>query len=505
MREAAKIAISAIGMQDTHILSKDPKDSLFDSSYKQNSESRKYHRTRVVDNMQQKEWWPFGHTVKVDFSPKNMGDLLTNIWLKIELPEWTTSEMYDWDYGRFVGRRLIKNIKMIADGLILDEIDTEMMVIVDNLYKSVDQKLSLNSQLNLNRYDNSRHPFELDLDARKNLFIDLPFFFSQNYGGDAYEENKQNKPPFPLCAIHKQKIQFEIEFHKPTYFIYTNLSTNRFLPSKIINNFKIITEEVTISDVERLFYKTKPLKMTTEYMKKHSSRDIDVNTDQQFSVNLEPTIPVKMFHWFFRPKYFETDGNYNRLLVDHRMFFKTADFYIHRNQINIMGSAYFTLNGERFPRMTKIDAEYFKRVIPYTSKLSESGLSPTLQGTNNVGGEGQDQLTRSMMLTLGQNDIFSYNFALYPKSTQPSGFLDFSQLNSDKTQLHIELNPATLNNRIIYVDLEYTSAYTPLYTHVGSAPNYIAEIFTMDNLTMYLYYTGFNILQFEDGYVSFIN
>jgi hypothetical protein len=103
------------------------------------------------------------------------------------------------------------------------------------------------------------------------------------------------------------------------------------------------------------------------------------------------------------------------------------------------------------------------------------------------------------MRQLGESDIFSYNFAVYPKSTQPSGFLDFSQLNSDKTQLHIELSPATLNNVITYVDLEYTSAYPP----IGGTPQYIRDTFTMDDLTMYLYYTGYNMLRFEDGYVSF--
>jgi hypothetical protein len=373
------------------------------------------------------------------------------------------------------------------------------MVIFDQLYKSYDQKLALNAQFNLNRYHTNRHPIEIDLDAQKNVFIHIPFFFTQNYGGDAYDENKQNKPPFPVCSIHKQKIQFEIEFHKPSYFVYTNLTNNRILPPKMIDNFQIVTEEVTLSNEERLYYKTKPIEITTEFIKKHSSRDINVIEDKTFSINLEPTIPVKMFHWFFRPKYFEADGNYNRLLVDYRMFFKTATFLIHRRQINILKSAYFTLNGERFPRVTKIDSEYFKRFVPYTSKLSESGLSPTLQGSDSVGGVGQDKLTQTIMRQLGESDIFSYNFAVYPKSTQPSGFLDFSQLNSDKTQLHIELSPATLNNVITYVDLEYTSAYPP----IGGTPQYIRDTFTMDDLTMYLYYTGYNMLRFEDGYVSF--
>lgn len=502
MGEAAKIALKAIGRQDTHILSKDPEDSLFNPSYEQHSDFRKYHRSYTVDNLQKNVWWPFGETVKVDFNPRTMGDLLTNIWIKIALPDWTISEAGDWAYGAFVGRRLIKNIRMVVDGLILQEINTEMMVIHDNLYKSLDQKLALNSAFNLNRYHTNRHPYELDLDAQKNLFIHIPFFFAQNYGGDAYDENKQNKPPFPICSIYKQKIQFEIDFHKPSYFIYTNLTNNRILPSKMIDNFQIVTEEITLSNEERVYYKTKPITLTTDFIKKHSSRDINVNNDKTFSINLEPTVPVKMFHWFFRPKYFEADGNYNRLLVDYRMLFKTAHVNIHRRQINILKSAYFTLNGERFPRVTKIDSEYFKRFIPYTSKLSESGLSPTLQGSDNLGGVGQDKLTQTMMLQLASADIFSYNFSLYPKSTQPSGFLDFSQLNSDKTQLHIELSPATLNNVISYVDLEYTSGYGD--TGTGD-PRYISPTFTMDELTMYIYYTGFNMLRFDNGYVSFIS
>ena len=489
MSEAANISLNAIGMQDTHLLSKNSKDSLFNPSHKHNSEFRKYHRTHTVDNLQKNEWWPFGHTVKVEFNPRNMGDLLTNIWVKIALPEWSVSEAGDWAYGKFVGRRLIKNIRMRVDGLILQEIDTEMMVIFDQLYKSYDQKLALNAQFNLNRYHTNRHPIEIDLDAQKNVFIHIPFFFTQNYGGDAYDENKQNKPPFPVCSIHKQKIQFEIEFHKPSYFVYTNLTNNRILPPKMIDNFQIVTEEVTLSNEERLYYKTKPIEITTEFTKKHSSRDINVIDDKTFSIILEPTIPVKMFHWFFRPKFFETEGNYDKLLVENRMFFKTAvpkegpdpqplDFI---NTLTVLDRAYFTLDGDRFPRATKMDVEYFKRIIPYTTKLSESGLSPTLQGyyaLQNTSLTNSGGLQRTLIKDLKLNDIFSYNFAVYPKSTQPSGFLDFSQLNSDKTQLHIEIDQRTIQNR-----------------QRGHE--------SMDDLTMYLYYTGYNVLRFEDGNVSF--
>ena len=467
MGEAANIALNAIGMQDTHLLSTKSKDSLFNPSHKHNSEFRKYHRTHTVDNLQKNEWWPFGHTVKVEFHPKNMGDLLTNIWVKIALPALESG----WGYSDLVGRRLIKNIKMTVDGLILQEIDTEMFTIFDNLYKSYDQKLSLNAQYNLNKATG-----DTDLDAQNNLFIHIPFFFAQNYGGDAYEQNKQNKPPFPVCSIDKQTIQFEIEFHKPTYFIYTNLS-ERDLHPEIIDNFKIVTEEITLSNEERLYYKTQPVTITTEFMMKHSSRDIHLKNDRTFSINLEPTIPVKMFHWFFRSKYYEDEGEYDNLKVNNRMNFRGSR-YNFQYTITILGRATLALNGEIFPRITKIDAGYFKRYVHYTAKLSESGLFP-----NSKGVPGADQTENRMNNILRNNDIYSYSFAFYPKSTQPSGFLDFSQLNSDKTQLHIELSDLSVDTLI--------STANPQ--------------FSLENFTMYLYYTGYNMLKFENGFVSFMS
>ena len=498
MGEAANIALSAIGMQDTHLLSKDPKNTLFNLNWKQHSDFRQYHRTRSVDNPSSKPWWPFGETIKVEFDPKNMGDILTNLWVKFELPEWTTSEKSDWFYGDFVGRRLIKNIKMSVDDITLQELNSDVLVIFDQLYKSYDQKLSLNSQFNLNRYsDRFSHVPELDLDAQNNLFIHIPFFFSQNYGGDAYDENKQKKPAFPICAIHKQKIEFEIEFHKPAYFIYARKYAPRILPSKTINNFKIVTEEITLNNEERLYYRSNLITIPIEIIKKHSSRDIHLKNDRTFSINLEPTIPVKMFHWFFRSKYYEDDGDYHEIKVQNRMNFKGARFRF-GDPLTILGRASFTLNGEVFPRVTKLDAGYFKRYIPYTSKISESGLIPS-----KLANFSHYDLTEAKVHSiLAYGDIFSYNFALYPKSTQPSGFLDFSQLNSDKTQLHIELSNLSLDTEIRYV--EDFHKYLFGIPETGTT-GYLAQPFSLENFTMYLYYTGYNTLNFENGFVYFMS
>ena len=83
MGEAAKISLKAIGKQDTHLLSKDPEDSLFNYNDRmRHSTFRKYHSVYKVPSGIETTW-PFGETVRVELKPQNMGDLLNNIWIQI--------------------------------------------------------------------------------------------------------------------------------------------------------------------------------------------------------------------------------------------------------------------------------------------------------------------------------------------------------------------------------------------------------------------------------------
>ena len=127
--------------------------------------------------------------------------------------------------------------------------------------------------------------------------------------------------------------------------------------------------------------------------------------------------------------------------------------------------------------------------------MSESGLIP-----GKLANFSHYDLTEAKVhSSLAYGDIFSYNFALYPKSTQPSGFLDFSQLNSDKTQLHIELSNLSKDTLIRYVEDQHKY----LFGIPSGGSSYLAEPFSLENFTMYLYYTGYNMLNFENGFVSF--
>ena len=100
MGEAAKISLKAIGKQDTHLLSKDPEDSLFNYNPKQHSNFVKYYKVRNISEKDVPNW-PFGKTIKVQYNPQNMGDFLSNIWIKLKLPKTTDeSKWYCSQIGR---------------------------------------------------------------------------------------------------------------------------------------------------------------------------------------------------------------------------------------------------------------------------------------------------------------------------------------------------------------------------------------------------------------------
>jgi hypothetical protein len=79
------------------------------------------------------------------------------------------------------------------------------------------------------------------------LMIPLHFFFSRKFASDEYSSNAPNRPYFPLCGIHRQKIIFELEFHKQTFFTESTKVLE-------LGEFRLITEEITVNPEERKYF-----------------------------------------------------------------------------------------------------------------------------------------------------------------------------------------------------------------------------------------------------------
>ena len=293
MGEAAKISLKAIGKQDTYLLSKDPDDSFF--NYKEllrHSEFRKYHRSRNVVNPGQVPKWPFGQTLKVEFNPTNMGDLLSNMWLSITMPGIT-----DGNYADQLGRHILKSITMFVDDIEVEKLHDDWGVIYDDLYLEMSEKVANRALVNRNLGFDKSVGNSIFARQSTDLVVPLQFFFSRKYASDEHSTNKPNRPYFPICAIHKQKITFELEFYNQEF--YTNTTDTLELQS-----FNLVTEEITLSGQERQYFASRPLTMINDVVKKHPTIVSELNKDS-IKNNLVPNIPVKCLHWFLRNTKFE--------------------------------------------------------------------------------------------------------------------------------------------------------------------------------------------------------
>ena len=293
MGEAAKISLKAIGKQDTYLLSKDPDDSFF--NYKdliRHSEFRKYHRSRNIVNPGQVPKWPLGQTLKVEFNPTNMGDLLSNMWLSITLPGIT-----DGNYADQVGRHILKSVTMFVDDLEVEKLHDDWGIIYDELYLEMSEKVANRFLVNRNLGYDASVGAEVFARSSTEVVIPLHFFFSRKYASDEHPTNKPNRPYFPICSIHKQKILFELEFHNQEFFTNTTDTLE-------LQSFNLVTEEITLSGEERQYFASKPHTLTTDIVKKHPVVTSELNKDS-IKNNLVPSIPVKCFHWFLRNQKFE--------------------------------------------------------------------------------------------------------------------------------------------------------------------------------------------------------
>ena len=103
-----------------------------------------------------------------------------------------------------------------------------------------------------------------------------------------------------------------------------------------------------------------------------------------------------------------------------------------------MQSAKIFVNGQDLPNIPTPQANYYKYVVTNNCRLSRP-----------------------------EKNIYTYAFSMNPINVEPSGSLDFSQLNSDRTILDINL----------------TGGLTDTYT-------------------LHLYYVGYQTFRFNGGFMS---
>lgn len=442
---AAVVSLNAIGQQDTYLTRDDPEYSFFHYKMKQHANFTKFHRNTQVPNPSLSSnsggpslnpTWPFGQTIKVTLNPRNMGDLLSNMYVYIKFPRLNVGS-YLSDQ---LGRHLIESVTMRVDDLVVEKFHDDWGIIYDELYLDASEKRTKRYTLNRNLAEdtallqNNRELAEYESE----LMIPIPLFFSRKYEGDEYSTNTPNRPYFPTCAIHKQKIEFEIVFRQQAFF--TNSPDNVSL-----QGFDIITEEMTVSNEERTYLMTTKHTFITDVVTKHPTAQTEVGEDS-IKIELVPNIPVKTLFWFLRNSEFENQSVFsggtdllsnafaNRFNFSSNVTFSSINSFFEP----VMDSASIFINNQNLPGLTTAEHTYYKYIVPFNSRMSRP-----------------------------IRNIYTFAFSMNPINVEPSGSLDFSRLRSNNTKLLVNLK----------------KGLTKIYT-------------------LHLYYVGYQTFVFDNGFMS---
>lgn len=433
----ATLRLSALGQQDTYLLGG---ESPFKYEMKQHSNFRKFHRNFNVNKPSNAlSGWPFGQTIKVTFRPQDMGDLLSNMYIRVKLPALSSQ---NYNYADRVGRHLFKTITMRADENILE-------IYRDDIGFIHDESFMTQSEIVSRPYSDGRFIYRSTVlsdgfkEIRTNesvVYVNIPFFFSRSYESTEHEINMQNRPYFPLCAMNKQKLEFEIEFRPQTFF--TNDTTEL-----TVDNFDIITEEIVLTPEERLFYTSKKYEMITDIFKTHPKFDTEINNDR-LKLELTPEGQVRTMFFFLRYKEFEKENEPNHPTSnreDYQYFHNRFNCSIYDSYIENTDyledepilSAKLYINGESLPNISYPDTQYYRYLTKLHYKLNSTARS-----------------------------IYTYGFSMLPKNAEPSGSLDFADIKNSRTVLDLELrNP-------------------------------------IKQYTVHIYYKAYQVFTFENGYVT---
>ena len=276
----------------------------------------------------------------------------------------------------------------------------------------------------------------------------LEFFFCRRHSANNKARERLRRPYFPLCAMWNQRLYVRFTFQPNTWWCNAPVGSRMDIYSPDTTNLPtLITEEILLNDDERLYYMNTPLKYLVPKVQKESTLSFSGNNP---TLELTANFPVQTLAWFFRNKNYEdaSDGRYS----DSRYSYGYTTQYIatgiqlqfpsgNSNFVDVINTAKITLNN--------VDI-----LSTFQGSLYYSFKQPLEHG-----------------LSIPSKNIYTYSFGLTPKEYNQGGYLNFSKLNSQTTNLSLTFNP------------QYTAQITQGYN-------------------LYLFYYGYNLLQFQGGFAT---
>jgi hypothetical protein len=416
----AILALYAIGPQEKYVTGEEFDSSRWDPGFPVHTNYVMYQRVVPLSGKVFA-----GHTITIELKPTELGDLMSNIHLQFTLPALTGR----FKYANQVGRAVISQIDFMVNETVIETLHDDWYNIRDQLFLDADEQRTMFSAVNGGSTTSTNNPGK--------VIIPLELFFCRRHSNGKGKHERLRRPYFPTCAVLNQKIYIRIKFHPSAWF------TNSPTPVELIDP-SLIIEEIKLSDPERIYYMTNPIKLIINKVKKESTLKF---TNGVANLSLTASFPVQMITWFIRKNSYES---LNENFYDVRYSYGYTTDYIRAavplsftsgivNYIDTIETAKITLNN--------VDV-----LSTFQGGLYFSFKQPMEHG-----------------LSVPAKNIYMYSFGLSPKEYNKGGYINFSKLNSQTTSLQLVFNQ-----------------------------RYLAELRSDYNLN--LYYYGYTVLEFQGGF-----
>jgi hypothetical protein len=390
---ATTYALYAVGPQEKYVQGKD--DNVWNTDFPQHSNFVCYQRYVPIQGTQF-----LGQTIMVQLKPKELGDLLSNMYFICQLPPLTSSSNI---YTNQVGRSMIAQCDFMVNDTIVETVYDDWFFIKDQVFLDGDEQIGMRYAVN-GGSPNSLSPTS----GNTTICVPLEFFFCRRHSYNTQGRERLRRPYFPMCALWQQYIYIRIQF-QPWVWISNDLA----VANKEIINPALILEEIKLTDAERLYYKSKDLRYVVNKLKKESVLSFSSYTPQ---LQLTASFPVQMLIWFFRNKKYETVTS--QLYNDSRYEYGFTTKYV----------------------KTAIPLDFVSQTSYFVDPVqSIQILLNNINITSTFDGSLYYTFKQPMEhnLSIPAKNIYMYSFGLNPKEYNAGGYINFSKLNSQTTTIQI--------------------------------------------------------------------
>ena len=401
------LALQAIGPQEKYLVTDDMTKSQWNPDFKRYSNFVMYQKVYPFPPPN-----PFyqGSVVQIELRPTELGHLISNMYLSVNLPALPNGA----NYTPNVGRALLQQVDLLVNETVVETLYDDWYIIRDQLFLDADEQYGLQKAIGVS-----------NAQVGGTVTIPLEFFFCRRHSHNNKGRERLRKPYLPACAMWAQRLYVRFTFRPNTWWCNAPVANNTDVyPSGSVLWPNLITEEVLLENAEKLYYQNTPLKYIVNRVQKESSLSFNsTNTTLQLTANY----PVQVLAWFFRNKNYEsvTDGRYyaSRYSYGYSTQYIQTGIQLqfpsgNSNFVDVINNAKITLNN--------VDI-----LSTFQGSLYYSFKQPM-----------------EHYLSIPSKNIYVYSFGLTPKEYNQGGYLNFAKLNSQTTYIQLNFNPAYTNQLI---------------------------------------------------------